>query len=215
MMHATQPVTPPLTHPQRRRLLAATAAILAAGPFLKGCSPEPLSFQSTDITGASFAQGLALIDHTGRLRTLADFKGKIVVVFFGFTQCPDVCPTSMLTMAEAKRLLGKDGEKLQVLLITVDPERDTLPLLKEYMANFDPTFLAMRPEPHELKAVAESFKVHFQKVDGPTPTSYTMDHSAGKYIFDTEGAVRLFSSYGTATSVIAEDISKLLKSMER
>jgi len=135
-----------------------------------------------------------------------------VVVFFGFTHCPDVCPTSMLTIAEVKRLLGKDGDKLQALFITVDPERDTLPLLKAYMANFDPTFLALRPEPSELKSVADSFKVTFQRAEGPTPTSYTVGHSAGKYIFDTNGAVRLYVAYGSEASLLAEDIGKLLKS---
>lgn len=204
---------PRIPYIHRRSLMVATTSMLLMGTLLTACSPEPLSFKNTDITGASFAQGLSLTDHTGGLRTLADFQGKVVVVFFGFTQCPDVCPSSMLTMAEVKRLLGPQGERLQVLFITVDPERDTLPLLKEYMANFDPTFLAMRPQPSELKAVAESFKVHFEKVEGTTPTSYTMDHSAGKYIFDTKGAVRLFSAYGTEASVIAEDIDKLLRTV--
>jgi len=109
---------------------------------------------------------------------------------------------------------GEQGKRLQVLFITVDPERDTLPLLKAYMANFDPTFLALRPEPAEMKAVADSFKVYYRKVEGATPTSYTMDHSAGKYIFDTNSAVRLFSAYGTEAGVIAEDILTLLKSMD-
>ena len=198
----------------RRSALACTATWLAAGTVLVGCSPQAPSFKSTDITGASFAQGLKLTDHTGRLRTLADFRGKVVVVFFGFTQCPDVCPTSMTTLAEVKRLMGDQGQHLQVLFITVDPERDTPPLLNAYMANFDPTFLALRPEPQELKAVAESFKIHYNKVEGPTPTSYTMDHSAGKYVFDTSGAVRLFSQYGTEPSVIAGDLLTLLKSMK-
>lgn len=148
------------------------------------------------------------------MRSLADFRGNVAVVFFGFTQCPDVCPTSMVTLAEVKRLMGDQGKRLQVLFITVDPERDTLPLLKDYMANFDPTFLALRPTSEELKAVADNFKIHYNKVEGATPTSYTMDHSAGKYVFDTAGAVRLFSSYGTEPSVIAEDILKLLKSMK-
>ena len=143
---------------------------------------------------------------------MADFRGKAVVVFFGFTQCPDVCPTSMTTLAEVKRLMGDRGNQLQILFITVDPERDTLPLLKEYMTNFDPTFLALRPDPAELKAVADSFKIYYRKVDGPTPTSYTMDHSAGKYVFDNEGRVRLFSSYGTDAATIAADINTLLSS---
>lgn len=198
----------------RRSALAWSAAWLAAGSVLVGCTPQAPSFKSTDITGASFAQGLKLTDHTGRLRTLADFRGKVVVVFFGFTQCPDVCPTSMTTLAEVKRLMGDQGQHLQVLFITVDPERDTPPLLNAYMANFDPTFLALRPDPQELKAVADSFKIHYNKVEGPTPTSYTMDHSAGKYVFDTSGAVRLFSQYGTEPSVIAGDLLTLLKSMK-
>lgn len=200
--------------PSRRRALAMATSMLAGGVWLAGCSPQAPTFKSTDITGATFAQGLKLTDHNGQLRTLTDFQGQVVVVFFGFTQCPDVCPTSMLTMAEVKRLMGEQGKRLQVLFITVDPERDTLPLLKAYMANFDPTFLALRPEPAEMKAVADSFKVYYRKVEGATPTSYTMDHSAGKYIFDTNSAVRLFSAYGTEAGVIAEDILTLLKSMD-
>lgn len=198
----------------RRKVLALSASWLAAGGLLAGCTPQAPTFKSTDITGAAFAQDIKLTDHTGQVRTMADFRGKVVVVFFGFTQCPDVCPTSMTTLAEVKRLMGDQGKQLQVLFITVDPERDTLPLLKTYMSNFDPSFLALRPDPANLKAVADSFKIYYRKVDGTTPTSYTMDHSAGKYIFDPNGAVRLLSSYGTEPAVIAEDILTLLKSME-
>jgi protein SCO1/2 len=200
--------------PSRRKGMEMSGVWLVAGGALAGCSPQAPTFQSTDITGATFAQDLKLTDHTGQVRTMADFRGQAVVVFFGFTQCPDVCPTSMATLAEVKRLMGDQGQKLQVLFITVDPERDTLPLLKEYMTNFDPTFLALRPEPAELKAVADSFKIYYRKAEGSTPTSYTMDHSAGKYVFDTEGRVRLFSSYGTEPGVIAQDILTLLNSME-
>lgn len=198
----------------RRKVLALSASWLAAGGLLAGCTPQKPTFKSADITGAAFAQDIKLTDHTGQVRTMADFRGKVVVVFFGFTQCPDVCPTSMTTLAEVKRLMGDQGKQLQVLFITVDPERDTLPLLKEYMSNFDPSFLALRPEPANLKAVADSFKIYYRKVDGKTSTSYTMDHSAGKYVFDTNGAVRLLSSYGTEPTVLAEDILTLLKSME-
>ena len=194
-----------------RRHFVQMALVTAAGvPVLMACSPKVTPFKSTDVTGAAFAKDFRLKDHHGNLRTLVDFKGKIVVTFFGFTQCPDVCPTSMTTMAEVKRLLGDQGERLQVLFITVDPERDTQPLLKEYMASFDPGFIALRPEPDELKGVAADFKIYFKKVPGPTPTSYTMDHSAGKYIFDTEGRVRLFSAYGTDAATIASDIQILL-----
>ncbi|MEY4506222.1 MAG: hypothetical protein RL297_800 [Pseudomonadota bacterium] len=199
-------------HPSmdRRRFVQVALASVVGVPVLMACSPEVTLFKSTDVTGATFAQDFRLKDHHGQLRTLADFKGKIVVTFFGFTQCPDVCPTSMTTMAEVKRLLGDQGERLQVLFITVDPERDTQALLKEYMANFDPGFIALRPEPDELKDVAAAFKIYYKKVPGSTPTSYTMDHSAGKYIFDTEGRVRLFSAYGTDAATIATDIQILL-----
>lgn len=178
---------------------------------VSACSPPAPTFHSTDITGAEFAKQLNLTDHNGIVRSLADFRGKVTVVFFGFTQCPDVCPTSMSTLTEVKRLMGAQGDRLQVLFITIDPERDTQALLKAYMASFDPAFLALRPEPSELQAVAESFKAYYKKVDGATPTSYSMDHSAGKYIFDTEGRVRLFSSYGTEAQVIAQDLLTLLK----
>lgn len=205
---------PPKRSFNRRKVLTLSASWLAAAGLLAGCTPQTPTFKSTDITGAAFAQDIQLTDHTGQVRTMADFRGKVVVVFFGFTQCPDVCPTSMTTLAEVKRLMGDQGKQLQVLFITVDPERDTLPLLKTYMSNFDPSFLALRPDPANLKAVADSFKIYYRKVDGKTPTSYTMDHSAGKYVFDTNGAVRLLSSYGTEPAVIAEDILTLLKSME-
>ena len=199
-------------HPSidRRRFVQVALASVAGVPLLMACSPEVTPFKSTDVTGATFAQDFRLKDQNGNVRTLADFKGKIVVTFFGFTQCPDVCPTSMTTMAEVKRLLGDQGERLQVLFITVDPERDTQALLKEYMASFDPGFIALRPEPDELKDVAAAFKIYYKKVPGSTPTAYTMDHSAGKYIFDTEGRVRLFSAYGTDASTIASDIQILL-----
>lgn len=211
----------PLSRPLPRRTVLGAgfawtswAVLAGAGALLAGCSPQAPSFQSTDITGAGFAQGLQLTDHNGQVRTLADFRGKAVVVFFGFTQCPDVCPTSLSVLAEVKALMGDKGRQLQVLFITVDPDRDTLAVLEAYMANFDPAFLALRPEPSELQAVADSFKIYYKKVDGPTPTSYTMDHSAGKYIFDTEGRIRLFSTYGTAADVVAQDILSLLRSME-
>src|SRR3990167_9107241 len=197
---------------RRRQLLLSAIAFTASVLTLNACSQKTASFKSTDMTGVTFAKDLRLKDHMGKVRTMADFKGKIVVIFFGYTQCPDVCPTSMATMSEVKRLLGNKAEQLQVLFITVDPERDAQELLRAYMQNFDPTFLASRPEPNELEAVAADFKIFYKKVEGKTPTSYTMDHSAGKYIFDTDGRVRLFSAYGTEASVIAADIETLLKS---
>jgi protein SCO1/2 len=194
-----------------RRMMLGGLFVGLVSPALIACSPEAQTFKNTDITGAKYAQDFHLKDHNGKVRGLAEFRGKVTVVFFGFTQCPDVCPTSMTTMAEVKRLLGEQGDALQVVFITVDPERDTLPLLKEYMSNFDPTFLALRPEPAELPSLAAEFKLYYKKVEGKTPTSYSMDHSAGKFIFDTQGQVRLFSQYGTEASVLKDDIQKLLK----
>ena len=185
-----------------------------AGLMLLGlcaCSPEKVQFQSIDITGAEYAKGFTLTDHNGQSRSLSDFKGKVVVLFFGYTQCPDVCPTSMVELAEVKRLLGSDGEKLQGVFVTVDPARDTSELLKAYMANFDPSFVAFVPTPDELADVAKRFKVYYKKQEGKTPTSYTMDHSAGSYVYDTHGNVRLYSRYGSGAKVLAQDIQTLLR----
>ena len=188
-----------------RRGLLLSAAALAA------CSPDQPSFSGIDITGADYAQGFDLPDHNGQRRTLADFKGKVVVVFFGFTQCPDVCPTSMAELAQVKQQLGADGDKLQGIFITVDPERDTAELLKAYMANFDPSFLALVPTLAQLPELAKAFKIYYKKVDGKTPTSYTMDHSAGSYIFDGAGRVRLYHRYGSPTEGLVSDVKALIK----
>ena len=200
---------------QRRRqtikLLTGTAALSVLGSLLSACSPDKPAFKSIDLTGADYAQGFSLTDHNGQLRTLKDFAGKIVVVFFGFTQCPDVCPTSMAELAQVKQLLGADGDKLQAIFITVDPERDTPELLKAYMGNFDPSFLALRPTPEQLPQLAKDFKIYYKKVDGKTPGSYTMDHSAGSYIFDEKGRIRLYNRYGAGAEVLASDIKLLIK----
>ncbi len=192
-------------------LLAATfSAILSAG-FLAACSEQKPAFSSIDITGADYGKNFALPDQNGQMRHLADFAGKVVVVFFGYTQCPDVCPTTLAELAEVKKLLGKDGDRLQALFVTVDPERDTPELLKAYMANFDPSFLALRPVPQELEGVAKDFKIYYKKVPGASATSYTMDHSAGSYIFDPQGQLRLFTRYGSGAPVLAADIAVLMR----
>lgn len=183
--------------------------------LLGACSEKPADatatgFSGIDITGADYATGFSLTDHNGQPRTLADFKGKVVVIFFGFTQCPDVCPTSMSEMAQAKQLLGADGDKLQGLFVSVDPARDTPEIMKAYMASFDPTFLALYAPPDQLPAVAKSFRIYYKKVDGKTPTSYTMDHSAGSYVYDTQGRVRLYHRYGSGAPALAADLKKLL-----
>ena len=146
-----------------------------------------MEFRGIDVTGAEYARDLPLTDHNGQQRSLKDFAGKVVVVFFGFTQCPDVCPTSMQELAEVKRSLGADGDRLQGIFVTVDPERDTAEVLKAYMGNFDPSFLALRGSPEQLAAVAKDFKIYYKKVEGKTDTSYTMDHTAASFIFDNKG----------------------------
>ena len=178
---------------------------------LTACGPEKPKFNGIDITGADYAKGFTLTDHNSQSRSLSDFKGKVVVLFFGYTQCPDVCPTSMSELVEVKRLLGADGDKLQGVFVTVDPARDTTELLKAYMGNFDPTFVAFIPTAEQLAVVAKDFKIYYKKQEGKTPTSYTMDHSAGSYVFDTQGNVRLYSRYGSGAQVLAQDVQTLLK----
>ena len=194
------------------KLIAACAVVAGATGLLSACSDNAPKFSAIDVTGADYARDFALTDHNGQARTLKDFKGKIVVMFFGFTQCPDVCPTSMNELAEAKKMLGKDGDRLQGLFVTVDPERDTPEVLKAYMGNFDPTFLALYTNsPEQLSALAKDYKVYYKKVDGKTPTSYTMDHSAGSYVYDTDGKLRLYTRYGTGVQPLVDDIKLLLK----
>ena len=185
--------------------------VCGIGLILSACSPDLPQFKSIDVTGANYAQGFTLTDQNKHSRNLSDFKGKVVVVFFGYTQCPDVCPTSLTELSEVKRLLGADGDKLQGVFVTVDPARDTADVLKAYMANFDASFVAFVPTPEELEKVAKDFKIYYKKVEGKTPTSYTMDHSAGSYVYDTQGRLRLYSRYGSAASDLAHDIALLLK----
>ncbi len=191
---------------QRRSLvLGLVAATLAA------CSPDKPAFKGVDITGAEYAKDFALTDQNGQLRTLKDFAGKAVVVFFGYTQCPDVCPTTLQELQQVKRLLGADGERLQAIFVTVDPERDTSELLKAYMESFDPAFVALRPGPEQLQALLKDFKIYAKKVEGKTATSYTMDHSAQSYLYDPQGRLRLYSRYGSGPQAMADDLRLLLK----
>jgi protein SCO1/2 len=178
---------------------------------LTACQQGQPVFQSTDITGAEFGKAFLLTDHNGKVRSLEDFRGKIVVVFFGFTHCPDVCPTTLAELAGAVKKLGPKGKKVQVLLVTVDPERDTPEVLAKYVTAFGPEFLGLRGSAEETARVAKEFKVIYQKVAGPRPENYTMDHSAGSYVFDTRGRLRLYVGYGKGADVFAHDIELLLK----
>ena len=195
--------------PTRRLCLLALAALISAcdKPGTGGASN---SFRAVDITGAEYARNLSLQDPDGKTRTLADFKGKVTVVFFGYTQCPDVCPTTMAELAQVKKSLGADGERVQGVFVTVDPERDTAELLKAYMGSFDPSFVALRGTPEQTAATAKEFKVFYAKVPGKTEGSYTMDHTAGSYVFDTQGKLRLFVRYGSGADALAADLKALL-----
>jgi protein SCO1/2 len=185
-------------------------SVVAALSGLVGCGQDKPAFRGVDITGADYAQGFELSDQNGQVRTLKDFAGKAVVVFFGFTQCPDVCPTALQEMAQAKQLLGADGAKLQGIFVTVDPERDTPELLKAYVANFGPDFVALRPTAEQLPKVTKDFKIYYKKVEGKTPTSYTMDHSAGSFTFDPQGRIRLYNRHASGAEALAADVKILL-----
>lgn len=180
------------------------AALLAA------CSDSKAKFASVDITGADYAKDLSLTDVNGQTRTLKDFAGKVVVLFFGYTQCPDVCPTTLTELTEVKRMLGAQGEQVQGVFVSLDPERDTPEVLKAYMANFDASFVALSGNAEQLAVVAKDYKVYYKKVEGKTPTSYTLDHSAASYIYDPQGRLRLYARYGAGAPVLAADIKLLL-----
>jgi len=190
--------------------IAGGALLVGATGLFVACTESRPQFKAVDLTGADYARDFQLTDQNGQPRSMKDFQGKAVVLFFGFTQCPDVCPTSMAELAEAKKLLGKDGDRLQGLFVTVDPERDTPELLKAYMGNFDPSFLALRGTPEQLAVMAKEYKVYYKKSPGKTPTSYSMDHSAASYVYDPQGRLRLYTRYGTGPQALASDLKLLL-----
>jgi len=195
----------------RSLLLAAALCVVLAGCDKAAEPAAPaVSFRGADITGATYAKALSLPDVNGQPRTLGDFKGKVTVVFFGYTQCPDVCPTTMAELALVKKQLGPDGDKLQGVFITIDPERDTPEILKSYMASFDPSFVALRGTLEQTQAAAKEFKVYFAKVPGKAEGSYTMDHSAGSFILDAKGNPRVFERYGAGADGLASDVKALL-----
>lgn len=175
-----------------------------AAAALSGCTGSGPSFKNTDITGADYGKELTLTDHTGKTRTLADFRGKVVVVFFGYTHCPDVCPTTLAELKVAREQLGDDGKRVQVLFVTVDPERDTRELLANYVPAFDPSFLGLYGDAAETARVAKEFKVFYQKAPGKTPDSYTVDHSSGSYVFDPQGHLRLLVRPGNVSNLVAD-----------
>ena len=193
-----------------RRFLLALAA--AGALALAGCerAAPPHRFNAIDLTGASYAQGFSLPDFDGKPRTLADFHGKVAVVFFGYTQCPDACPTTMAELSGILKTLGPDASRVQVVFITVDPSRDTAALLKNYVTNFRPDFLALRGDEAQTQAIIKDFKLVVEKVPGKTADSYTIDHTAGTYIFDPQGRIRLFASQSLDPTLLTADIQALL-----
>jgi len=197
-----------------KKLLPALVAACALTVSMAACDKLPgkqqAAFQNTDVTGLDYAKGFALTDHTGKPRTLADFKGKAVVVFFGYTQCPDVCPTTMAEMATVMQKLGPLADQVQVLFITLDPERDTQELLANYVPAFDKRFLGLRGTPEQTAKTAKEFKVFYSKVPGTDPGSYTIDHTAGSYVFDRDGRLRLFVRHGQGPDPIVHDLRQLL-----
>ena len=191
-----------------RRLIAIGLLVAAAG-MLGACRSEAPKFKLTDVTGADFGRELNLIDHTGRARTLADFSGRVVVVFFGFTHCPDACPTTLAELALVTKELGADAGGLQVLFVSVDPERDTPDLLAKYVTAFNPSFLGLYGDAAATARAAKSFKIFYRKqpLEGG---SYTVDHSAGTFILDQQGRLRLFAQYGAGAPALLHDIRILL-----
>ena len=193
-------------------MLRRTALFTLAGSLLAACSPESKpQFKAVDITGADYARDFALPDTEGKLCSIKEFQGKAVVVFFGYTQCPDVCPTTMAEIAEAKKMLGADGAKVQGVFITVDPERDTPQLLKAYVANFGPDMVALRGDAAQTAAVAKDYKVYYKRADGKTPGSYFMEHTAASYVYDPQGRIRLYARYGGGAQALAGDLKLLLQ----
>ena len=199
----------------RRRVFSkaglALCSVLLAGSFLAGCKDPAPSFKSTDITGADYGKTLSLTDvGSGRKVSLEDFRGKLVLVFFGFTHCPDVCPTTLLKAAEVKKQLGPEGEKLQVLFVTVDPERDSPEALAKYVPAFDPSFIGLRGDANETSKAAREFKVFYQKVPNRDGSSYNVDHTAASYVLDTQGRLRLFVRHAQPAEEIVSDLRQLL-----
>lgn len=180
--------------------------------LLVGCSPRPAEeiFQTTDVAGANFAKGFQLTDHHGNKRSLADYKGKVVVLFFGYVHCPDICPTTLTELAEVMKRLGPDADKVQVLFVTLDPERDTPEVLAKFVPAFNPKFIGLYGSTEEIAKTAQEYKLLYTKQDGKTPADYTLDHSSGTYIYDQQGKLRLYAGYDVGVDALVADIKTLL-----
>jgi protein SCO1/2 len=192
-----------ITPPTRRTLLLGGLALLA------GCDHQPrASFKGVDLTDATYTGQFRLRDAAGKERTIEDYRGRVVLLHFGFTQCPDACPTALARAVQIRSLMGKDGQLLQVLFVTLDPERDTPDMMKAYTAAFDPSFVALSGDPQVTKKTADNFKVFYRKV--PTGSSYTMDHSLLSYAFDPNGKLRVALRHNMAAEDCVHDLRQLL-----
>lgn len=178
---------------------------------LSACTPAPVAFRNTDLTGATFGRQLALADHHGQQRSLPDFRGKAVVVFFGYTACPDVCPTTLARLAEVMKALGAEAERVQVLFVTVDPERDSADRLKDFVPWFNPTFLGLRGDAGQTKTVTDEFRVFAARKEVDGELGYVIDHSSGAYVYDPAGRLRLYVRDTASVEDIAADIRLLLQ----
>lgn len=196
-----------------KRLLAACLALgLLAGCGEQASAPAAPKFNATDVTGADWGRDFNLLDHTGKPRSLADFKGKAVLLFFGYTQCPDVCPTTLGVSAAALKLLGPDAERVQILFATLDPARDTPAVLAKYAPAFHPSFIGLYGDEATTAATAKAFKIFYQQQPGKTPTTYTIDHTAASYAYDPQGRLRLYIKHGVTPEALAADLKLLLES---
>lgn len=202
--------SPPSVAGQEPAMKIFSALLLSLGLLLAGCSEPPPAFKSTDISGVDWGKDFALTDHHGQPRRLADYKGKAVVLFFGYTQCPDVCPTTLSAMNETLKLMGGDAARVQVLFATLDPARDTQELLAQYVPQFNPGFVGLRGDDAATAALAKDFKAFYTKVPGAKADTYTIDHSTGSYAFDPQGRLRLLLRHGEAPENIAADLKLLL-----
>jgi protein SCO1/2 len=178
---------------------------------LSACTPAPVAFRNTDLTGATFGRQLALADHHGQQRSLPDFRGKAVVLFFGYTACPDVCPTTLARLAEVMKALGAEAERVQVLFVTVDPERDSADRLKDFVPWFNPTFLGLRGDAGQTKTVTDEFRVFAARKQVDGELGYVIDHSSGAYVYDPAGRLRLYVRDTASVEDIAADIRLLLQ----
>jgi protein SCO1/2 len=182
--------------------------VLGGITLLGACGREP--FMNTDVSGAAYGRDFRLADHQGKPRALADFEGKVVLLFFGYTHCPDVCPTTLAEAAAAMRELGPQADQVQVLFVTVDPERDTPALLARYVTSFHPTFLGLHGDEQRIAQTARDFKVYSQKISGASAAGYLIDHSAGTFVFDPRGRLRLYHGFGKGAAFLVHDIRLLL-----